>query len=316
MCRQRSAFTLTELLVSMAIAITLVAFALPMVKFNLEEGKIREASRQVNAFLAKAKAQAALTGREMGVYIEPGTNNRATNLYLAETPPAFIGSASNSRVIVQSNALQFVLDNGTPDSGSTSILETLLKPDANTNPTTPLFFQIRFDYKGPLFDGVATYSSGFTYTLLAPLPGPPPAQTHRSAYQFYCTPRKIQNSNLELPKGTFLDMSASGVGQTPIDGGTPTILSFGSDGSLRHLFATSSTNASAYNSTIPLGTVHLLVGRVRTENNAPSPLNDPTSLWVSVGTVSGNIRTSDNVANTGNIVNAREFAIKHDVKGR
>src|SRR5437762_6876101 len=62
-----SAYTLAELLVVMTIMLMLVAISLPAIKNVMQEGHTREASRQLNAYFAMAKARALQTGRPCGV---------------------------------------------------------------------------------------------------------------------------------------------------------------------------------------------------------------------------------------------------------
>src|SRR5262245_39122878 len=66
-CRSLSGYTLAELLIVMTIMLMLMAITLPTVRRVMEDGKVREASRQLNAYFAMAKSRALLTGRPCGV---------------------------------------------------------------------------------------------------------------------------------------------------------------------------------------------------------------------------------------------------------
>ena len=59
--------TLIELMVVVVILVTLVAGVLPLVSPNNDARKIREASRGLKTFLMAAQAEAARTGRPVGI---------------------------------------------------------------------------------------------------------------------------------------------------------------------------------------------------------------------------------------------------------
>jgi type II secretory pathway pseudopilin PulG len=92
--------TLVELLVVVMIMIILLGIAIPAVKLQLQDRKVREASRQFNAFLRTAQARAAQANRPVGVTIirddlEP---NIAYQMYYAETPPPYVGETLDAGV--------------------------------------------------------------------------------------------------------------------------------------------------------------------------------------------------------------------------
>src|SRR5437879_11001325 len=63
----RGAYTLAELLIVMTIMLMLIVITLPAIKNVMQDGNVREASRQLNAYFAMAKARAVHTGRPCGV---------------------------------------------------------------------------------------------------------------------------------------------------------------------------------------------------------------------------------------------------------
>ena len=65
-----AAYTLIELLVVMVILVILIATALPLAKRVMDNDRIREASRQLNAYFAMAKTHAVRTGRPCGLLFE------------------------------------------------------------------------------------------------------------------------------------------------------------------------------------------------------------------------------------------------------
>lgn len=95
----RRALTLVELLVVIVIISALVTTVLPVLSPGGDERKIREASRQVNAFLSGAQTRAIQTGRPYGVALKrlsadtdsPEDNGVAVELQYVEVPPPFTG---------------------------------------------------------------------------------------------------------------------------------------------------------------------------------------------------------------------------------
>jgi prepilin-type N-terminal cleavage/methylation domain-containing protein len=321
----RRAFSLTELLVTIAIALTLLAVALPMVKFSLEEGRVREASRQINAFLAKAKAQSALTGRPHGVIFRryASDGNRCTELSLAEIPAPFGGATTESRVRATGGAtgpwtVTFVTEpRGDADSTSTGILNTMLKTGDR--------FAIRIDYKGPLYSGTVT---GSGYQLDAnQSPAPPVPVYNGHPYQLYRQPQAIHNQQLELPQSTYIALNQSGYGSSISQSSTtgrdfqstagdmePVIMMFGPSGNV------SSVHTRGSHIEVPTATAHFLVVRFRNDKNPPPPIEDQTNLWVSVGASAGTITTNDNggdLNKNGTVADdePRYYAVRHDLRG-
>src|SRR5438132_13774810 len=107
------------MLVVVTIMIMLVAVTLPVAKKVMDGSQTREASRQLNAYFAMAKARALHTGRPCGIYfpfpnaplgtVDPTYASmpaaiaqtywpvrQVTQMYLAEIPPPYSGGTSNS----------------------------------------------------------------------------------------------------------------------------------------------------------------------------------------------------------------------------
>src|SRR5688500_8118243 len=101
----RPGLTLIELLVTIVIMVTVLAGVLPLVSPNNNSRKIREASRQLNTFLAQAQAQAARDGRPVGVAFREFANGAsrsgmALEAYTIAVPPPYAGFSDSSRVVV------------------------------------------------------------------------------------------------------------------------------------------------------------------------------------------------------------------------
>lgn len=173
MLAARGGYSLVEMLIVMTILLMLVVIALPAVKRVMEDGNVREASRQLNAYFAMAKARALQTGRPCGVMmvcdpvlgvtepnptgnvIPPWPTKQITQMYLAEVPPPYsggtIGAKGRIMASVQAPTTAFsfypLMFNGTnyvPDTISEMpILNSLIQPGE--------IVLVRFEFKGPWF---------------------------------------------------------------------------------------------------------------------------------------------------------------------
>lgn len=236
-------FSLTELLIVMTIMIMLVAMTLPVARRIIDDGNVREASRQLNAYLAMAKSRALQTGRPCGVmlkcdlplgitdYTAPASPNpplwpvrQVTQMYLAEVPPPYSGSAigavakiwdptgnNGQRYFTPTNTLGTILDSNEP-----LFLASLIEPGE--------VFQVRFNFKGEWYQcirGMGTntnygnptlfYFVGGSATLPPGYSDTPMSSSGAWPYQIVRAPRRIGNP-LTLPAGTCVDLALSGVG--------------------------------------------------------------------------------------------------------
>ncbi len=97
--RARRGMTLAELLVVVMIMVILLGIALPLMKPALADRKIREASRQLNAFIRTAQSRAAAANAPVGVWfartddVDP---NISYQVYYAETPPPYVGETADA----------------------------------------------------------------------------------------------------------------------------------------------------------------------------------------------------------------------------
>ncbi len=354
-----SGFTLMEMLIVVAIMLLLVIATLPRIKYALDESKVRESSRQLNSYFAMAKSRAASTGRSCGLYMQvealPTGGAQCTQLYLAETPPAYSGDVLEDQVFVgASSNSPAVFDSG-PDydenyrgtwwqinlPNSFATLNYLLADEAPPYPK----FKMQFDYKGPYFNGIQyngnyyvigpkfpdSPSTPIANRILPPGAGAAPPVSRK--YQIVRRPRRI-GAPLALPRGTSVDLNFSGMGANG--------LSF--NGTLQSIYVMFSPTGYVESVAIDgtrydaQGTLHFLVGRpekVLVYNaNAPcapgTNIVDNNALWVSVGRLTGSVVTTDNapdlnqpltspnqtLAEVQNFVYiAREFAITQDVRG-
>lgn len=114
--RQRqSGLTLTELLVVVAIVVITAGVLVPMLQPVLEGQSVREASRQLSAFVMGAQARAVDRRRPVGVWFEqdPNIPNAAWQCFLAEQPIPYTGdteSATVESMVVYDQLVRFADD--------------------------------------------------------------------------------------------------------------------------------------------------------------------------------------------------------------
>jgi prepilin-type N-terminal cleavage/methylation domain-containing protein len=248
---QRPGMTLVELLVTMGIAVVLLAIALPTIKFTLDSSRVREASRQINTYISGAKARAATTGRPVGIWLERDlTNfNSCSRLFLAEAPQYYAGDAvDGSRLgtetsnqdlsaylgagavakyrLVHPVPLPMGAMNNNPAQGNNSSLAVLIDKanDPDLIKRLNSRFQIRFNYQGPWFHGIRVDDQFYLYAGglngaggydesydLLVTRGAVPP-ANGAPYQIQRAPRRSDASGLELPRGTAIDLAYSGLG--------------------------------------------------------------------------------------------------------
>jgi type II secretory pathway pseudopilin PulG len=291
-----------ELLIVISIIIILMAVSIPAVKFAMEDQKVREASRQMNAFFAAAQARAAERGRPVGVYIErlagASGESYAIQLFMAETPPPYTGDTLNAKATVTKNVMLNRWEVKFPDGNSAMLTTTMMLIKPNDR------FVMRFNYQGPYYQCVRDATGNFIITLPRTDVPPPGSDTGTGLpYQILLPPNLSSVTSLELPAQTVIDLTSSGLGA----GGTefapantsdtsPIIIMFSPGGRVDHLYVQKSVSP-------PLGSVHLLIGRSDQLDNilAATPatpnLENLSNLWVSISHRNGTV-TSSEIADT------------------
>ena len=191
-------------------------------------------------------------------------------------------------------------------------------------------FRIRFGGKGSYFDGYVKYSGPeppvatgtFEYICWAPLGKSPPRGP--TQFQIEFPPVPANDSVLEMPTGTVVDLQFSGLGINTADfAGTdtlPLMIVFSPGGDVERIYA----NGTFTNQVTRM---HFLVGTLDRAVDAPnlptdlslSNLADPINQWVSVHARTGHVATADNITPTdftnNPIAQARAFALTLDTKG-
>jgi len=333
--------TLTELLIVVAVLVIMLGLGLPMVKTGLEGRRIREASRQLNTYGELAKAQAAETGRPSALILNvqtlPGPHQQGppancdvneslpyvSEVFLAQTPLPYAGDLVGARATISGSTASF-------NSVYSAQLTSLVRPGD----------QIRFDYRGVLYDITAVNTATYTITFSG---SPLPPNNAVLPYQIYRQPEKSGSMPMEMPPGAVIDLSMSGFGLTepnldPFDTiivGTVTstvesvVIVFSPTGAMTRVLVNrvnfdSSTNTvtTSTDTYAPTATLHLLVGRidgvllndvvnVNVADDLKTNIENSESLWVSIGHQTGHVTTAENgwtISDPTNMALAREFA--------
>jgi type II secretory pathway pseudopilin PulG len=309
--------TLVELLIVVTIVALLLGMAIPMMKPAIEEGKVREGARQVQAQMMVARARAAELGRTVAVWFErsAGVNNMAEQMFIAESPLPYCGDTLGA-----SGQIIKYQDTGGNDHWKVQF-------NAGTSATLPALVEsgdrIKFDYKGDTYriDSVTTLGNTPVEVELDidtnnPNKQPPPDAWLGVdfSYQVFRTPEKSLLTPLQLSGNAAIDLEFSGIGY---DG-----RQFNSTSNYRVLIAFSPEGGVEYveyNNAIveKVETIHLLVSSgkrvgvpIGDTPEAPNPIDyamgdntsityteslaDPDSVWISIAGRSGAVSVAEN----------------------
>ena len=248
--RSRQGMTLIELLMVVTIMTILMAVAIPMVRPAFQNRQLREAARQLNAFVAGAKYRAAELGRPVGVWIEaseiPGSLQYSTRVYMAEVAADFTGVTLGTRMTIEFPAaaapaaprpnppwtddfddeplglLHFWFWDATTGTSVEDLSQNATLLGALVSPMEKFF--VRFDHKGPLYPCVNYSLSGVPLFLISLPYGVPPGLEHPGSgpfpgyppvgqeFEIIRGPSKSVVGPLTLPGDAVIDLTVSGVG--------------------------------------------------------------------------------------------------------
>ncbi len=353
---QRMGMTLVELLVVIVILVVLLSVAIPLMRPAFKDRKLREASRQVNSMIARAKARAAETGREAGIWIERrnvdfadplnptaaeiNLARQGLQIYICEVAPAFTGMTQSSVAsfgfIDPSNLPSEAppLNPAQPTSsppGGDYYLELKAAPGASsprpadeqllmTMVQTNETFRIKFDNRGEWFLCKRIQDPRDGREFVINFPEGPPAYAGGASFEIVRAPLRSSREPVDMPGDTIVDLSVSGVGLNGLDPSNgaavgylfdpsnfppradnisaPVMIMFNPDGSVASVFFANTSIDRITNTT------YLLIGRnVNTLNPkttdltaSPTNLNDPSTIWVSIGHRTGLVTSSENAA--------------------
>ncbi|MDX1946998.1 MAG: prepilin-type N-terminal cleavage/methylation domain-containing protein [Pirellulaceae bacterium] len=313
--KPRGGYTLTEMLVVVTILVILIAAALPTARHVMEASKVKEASRQLQAYFAMARSRAAQTGRPCGLWIEVSPQvggapdaaplnpvvRQATKFFLAEVPPYYAGSVQNMlgriRDTGTSGTNRYVFEPTMPNtsgSGPAYVVDPVESATIISLLNLGEVFLVRFDNKGEWYQCVYN-GSAFIYqkTLSGIVTFPPggfSADNPGCVFQLVRAPRRVGNP-LELTAGACIDMSYSGMGPTDRSFNivrNNLVILFQPSGAMAGMYVDLNYVDPNFSTVIPVypnnpgnafGTCHFLVGRVE-KVNAPlgANTNHPSGL--------------------------------------
>ncbi len=336
--------TLVELLIVVTLLLMLLGIGVPLMKPALEQGRVREAARQVNAFCAVAKARAVQLGRPAGVWMErsaPGSN-ACLDLFLAEMPPIYTGDFEGATVRFTDQVLPGVWLADQRELWRFEFAETMhgmLNPQSGAVSSFALIrpgetFFMRFNFKGSIYrvrrgpipnspvtdPAVFVLAPGLRPTgEFASLAEPPigtsfPDLQPGVPFQIFRAPVRTSGRALQLTGGAIVDLENSGYG---LDGRqfaagsssdeTPVVIMFQPSGGVERV-------AYGVNQESPTGPVHLLVGTNAGLESSPNSPESPNTIWYSAldsSTVTYNKNLADSEAvwvsvahRTGNVTSA------------
>ena len=235
---RRSGLTLTELLVVIAVLVAVTSVLAPLITPSLEGREIREAARQINAYMQQAQAKARELGRPVGVVIQrsefigdpaeltnpnsnvlqdPNTLARLDfgyQLSLAEEPPPFKGFFPTDRARVSGNLAFLELTGGAAGGIDPAVLKLIQEND-----------HIRFNLRGSRYR--ILHVGGLTAAQKDLYPAASlrvrfeltdgDLQSYAASqaavpFEVFRRPRQTASTPLELPTGTAIIMDLSGVG--------------------------------------------------------------------------------------------------------
>lgn len=252
--------TLVELLVVTFILLLFVSAAVPLLSPNNSDRKIREASRQVNAYIAEARALAAAKGRPVGIYLDRSNaasegsrdTNLITRLQLAEVPPNYSGDTLTANVTVASlppawpapyNVDQPFASNFAPNSingvapvaftvnldpsGTAENLRLQAVIGSYSNAPVMVPIGIRLGGSGSFYSGCIFYTDLNTplrvyfFAAYGTQFFHSPKTGVPLAYEMVLPPQVTLSSPLDLPTGTAIDLQFSGYGSSGNGFGNP-----------------------------------------------------------------------------------------------
>lgn len=334
----RPAMSLVELLVVITVILVVVAAAIPAIRPAIQDGYLREASRQLNIFVVAAQARAAQLNREVGIrFVRSSAGaDSCTEVFVVESPPPYSGDFLYARATFSdfSSPLDGIVDGVTFADNKSQLVNTLIKPGDT----------IRFDYKGPIYrvTGVSVNGSSQPVVSFVSQTGSssvlPPSVGVSVPYQIFRQPVRAGVRPLQLPSGSCVDLQNSGHGATlaqffakndltvtpNIIDGTAVDIVFRPRGGISRLYYGSVVGSSVIMTQFtPVGSVYLLVGRF--EQAPPSPLiggtidrsnlEDPAVTWLAISDQDGRCTVGENDSTGTDLATARAIVRSGQVIG-
>lgn len=146
--RRRGGFTLTEILVVLAIVGSLLAITIPFFGMMIRRARLDAAARQMNILMLAARSQAIKRGNNVGVVVSTKSNYLWKPSGYASAITIYPGAA----VFVDSNS------NGTPDDGEAIIGDPYSLPEGFAN------LKVSIDTREAASPGSTAQTTSFVFT--------------------------------------------------------------------------------------------------------------------------------------------------------
>lgn len=315
----RGGLTLIELLVVIGIIGTLAAVTIPVMLPAVEARRTREAARGVSAFLAGARARAIENGRPVGVVLHRMNNTNAASmaLFYAEQPPPFAGYTTGATI--QISGINTTAHTMTAKFGSG--VGSGFTPGNIGAGVVHIGDLVRLNFQGHYYRvSKSPPPTTSQMTLEYPSSAYPPWQpggTYYVPYQIFRQPQVSAASPYQLPAGTVVDLSASGIGTGQFaDFSRNIALVFNSDGSVNSIYYP--VGGVLTRQGVP-STIFLMIGKRENIGSAAAMPNwqDPTNLWVTIAPRSGQATVAEVAPPDGTptVAESRVFARSRRVLG-
>jgi prepilin-type N-terminal cleavage/methylation domain-containing protein len=300
----RSAMTLIELTVTMAVMALLVVAALPAIRPAVDNRRIREAARALHIYISAARNRAMEIGRPAGIALVPyavrdqdgslqGSMSFVVTVDQVESPPPYCGDsvASYAALNWRGSTLTATLSDGNMGLATRNNI-AICNGDL-----------IQLNNQGPLY--VIANASAYPALELAlndPVYIAPWLGGEKVPYKIFRQPQKMHATPLILPLGAVIDLESSGTDQGDTRGlyssnglQIPSIIiSFTPNGSLDYIYI----NHNPYPVSQP---VYLMVGKREAVPSQATmhPYNweDLNNLWVAIQPFNGSVSVNK-VANS------------------
>jgi prepilin-type N-terminal cleavage/methylation domain-containing protein len=289
----RRGLTLVELLVVVTILVMLLTVAVPLLTPSLESRRMREAARQVNLYLNRARSMAMEKRRPVGVWLErrQGFPQAVTQLFIVEERPRLSWTSENLPTPL------ITIEDPNPPQQDT---KTVTLPPAAAADIQP-GDQIQVNFQGPVWEIGKIQGNQWTFRRMGlgpptppniPAPGVP-FQIRRdirvASWREYLI--RSAASPLALPIGIAIDTQWSGVGDSDdatfvpatLRDSFPVLIMFSPKGEVESVwYSVKQNGVPTLQRAKVTEPIFLLVGklnRIPDPSGGPSPAEDGLYNW-------------------------------------
>ena len=333
---RRSGFTLMELLVTIFILVAITVIALGVAAPDTQQRRLREAARQVELYLHRARSRAQELGRPVGVVVVPyrpapsaPAAAYALQLFTAEVPEPYVAGSPTARIRVERVELS-------PPPG-TPVYFVLRNTDTGWQGLVRVGDLVQLNHQGPWYRILGSQSdpggTGFpgvdgqgflqyeywrvrlswagSSDVLGPVRQFPYRLGDQVEIRVMRFPRPQSQTftaaePLELPQGVVIDLPRSGIA-------LPNGATINAVPGMFIGFSAAGQPFAIRNGQLLQGHVFLLVGLVERVADGTN-LSEPGTYWVGVNGRTGQITTAIN-AGGNNPLQAMQYILQWDSEG-